>query len=98
MFCTAWKPHIGRYLWIGGRIYNGVWQWDGRRRKDIVVEDWNLISQTTTVAIRVVLPCLISEEIKACSGMMGHAPPLKASCVKDTKLSCTSTICISILS
>jgi len=41
MFCTAWKPHIGRYLWIGGRIYNGVWQWDGRRRKDIVVEDWN---------------------------------------------------------
>ncbi|KAF6035512.1 hypothetical protein EB796_006181 [Bugula neritina] len=37
---SAWKGHINKYIWIGGRDYHGVWQWDGKLKKDIVVEDW----------------------------------------------------------
>jgi len=29
-----------QYIWIGGRKFHGLWQWDGNVRKDIVVADW----------------------------------------------------------
>lgn len=39
-FFLAWTPYIDHYIWIGGREYNGTWQWSGKLRRDIVVEDW----------------------------------------------------------
>jgi len=37
---TDWIPYINENIWVGGRDFNGRWQWDGNIRKDIVVADW----------------------------------------------------------